>query len=43
MIVILKDGHDKEQLQNLESWLKGQGLSIQVNYGCQQTVLGLIG
>jgi len=43
MIVILKDGHDKEQLQNLENWLREQGLNIQVNYGCHQTVLGLIG
>ncbi len=43
MIVILKDGRDEEQLNNLKSWLKEQGLDIQVNYGSHQTVLGLIG
>ncbi|MGI6217947.1 MAG: 3-deoxy-7-phosphoheptulonate synthase [Coriobacteriales bacterium] len=43
MIVILKQDPDKKQLDNLISWLKGQGMQINVSRGETQTVLGLIG
>ncbi|HZJ77525.1 MAG TPA: 3-deoxy-7-phosphoheptulonate synthase [Clostridia bacterium] len=43
MIVILKDKHDSKQFENFKKWLKDKNLDIQINYGCHQTVLGLIG
>jgi 3-deoxy-7-phosphoheptulonate synthase len=43
LIVILKQDPDKKQLDNLISWLKGQGMQINVSRGETQTVLGLIG
>jgi len=43
MIVILKENHDSEQLENLKDWLKSMNIDVHVSTGQHQTVLGLIG
>ncbi len=43
MIVILKENHDNEQLENLKDWLKSMNIDVHVSTGQHQTVLGLIG
>ena len=43
MIVVLKNGVEKEKQNQLMDWLKGQGLNIHVSHGVYQTVLGLVG
>ncbi len=43
MIVILKENPNQAQLENLESWLKSQGLQIHRSQGQSQTILGLVG
>ncbi len=43
MIVILKENHDTEQLENLKNWLKSLSIDVHVSTGRHQTVLGLIG
>jgi 3-deoxy-7-phosphoheptulonate synthase len=43
MIVILKENHDPEQLENLKDWLKSMNIDVHVSTGQHQTVLGLIG
>ncbi|MGM9619494.1 MAG: 3-deoxy-7-phosphoheptulonate synthase [Oscillospiraceae bacterium] len=43
MIVILKQGVQKEKREQLIDWLKGQGLGVHISEGEYQTVLGLIG
>ena len=43
MIVILKENHDTEQLNNLIDWLKSMKLGVHISQGQRQTVLGLIG
>ena len=43
MIVVLKNGVEKEKHDQLMDWLKGQGLNIHVSHGVYQTVLGLVG
>lgn len=43
MIVILKENHDLEQLENLKEWLKSMNIDVHVSTGKHQTVLGLIG
>jgi len=43
MIVILKENHDQEQLENLKDWLKSMNIDVHVSTGQHQTVLGLIG
>ena len=43
MIVVLKNGVEKEKQDQLMDWLKGQGLNIHVSHGVYQTVLGLVG
>ncbi|MGI5873843.1 MAG: 3-deoxy-7-phosphoheptulonate synthase [Bacillota bacterium] len=43
MIVILKNGVQREKRDQLVDWLKEQGLGIHVSEGEFQTVLGLIG
>ncbi|MBO5973391.1 MAG: 3-deoxy-7-phosphoheptulonate synthase, partial [Clostridia bacterium] len=43
MVVILKNNHDKQQLDNLVSWLSGKGISVHTTVGATQTILGLVG
>lgn len=43
MIVILKENHDTEQLNNLIDWLKSMKIGVHISQGQRQTVLGLIG
>lgn len=43
MIVILKENAKQEQLDNLTSWIKGQGLDIHYSQGSHQSIMGLIG
>ncbi|HOU10992.1 MAG TPA: 3-deoxy-7-phosphoheptulonate synthase [Clostridiales bacterium] len=43
MIVILKENHDKRQLDNLIAWLKSMDINVHISEGIRQTVLGLIG
>ena len=43
MIVVMKNGVDKEKQDRLVDWLKSMGLGIHVSVGEFQTVLGLIG
>ena len=43
MVVILKNDHDKQQLDNLVSWLSGKGISVHTTVGATQTILGLVG
>lgn len=43
MIIILKENPNKDQLDNLVSWLGGKGLQIHTSVGERHTVLGLVG
>ena len=43
MVVILKEKHRQDQLDNLTNWLKSLGIDIHVSTGVNQTILGLIG
>ncbi len=43
MVVILKEKPDTAQLQNLLSWLAGQGIKVSETHGERQSILGLIG
>ena len=43
MIVVLKNGVQKDKRDQLIEWLKGQGLTIHISEGEFQTVLGLVG
>ncbi|MDR0223408.1 MAG: 3-deoxy-7-phosphoheptulonate synthase [Oscillospiraceae bacterium] len=43
MIIVLKNGVDKTQIDNLVNWVKSQGLSAHLSEGQFRTVLGLIG
>ena len=43
MIIIVKQEHEKKQLDNLIKWVKNQGLEVDVSKGSHSTVLGLIG
>lgn len=43
MVVILKEKHRQDQLDNLTNWLKSLGIDIHVSTGANQTILGLIG
>ena len=43
MVVILKENHRQDQLDNLTNWLKSLGIDIHVSTGANQTILGLIG
>ncbi|MDR0196718.1 MAG: 3-deoxy-7-phosphoheptulonate synthase [Oscillospiraceae bacterium] len=43
MIILLKNGVEKTQVDNLINWVKSQGLSVHLSEGQFQTVLGLIG
>ena len=43
MVVLLKEHHNPEQLENLIQWLGSLGIDVHVSAGMQQTILGLIG
>ena len=43
MIVILKPNCDREQMDNLVSWLREQAVDVHISEGQYQIVLGLIG
>ena len=43
MVVILKQNADKAQLEQLESWIQGMGLSVHKSEGQNSTILGLVG
>ncbi len=43
MIIVVKQGSDKKQLDNLVKWVKMQGLEIDMSVGEHSTVMGLIG
>jgi len=43
MIAVLKQGTTEQQIENLSSWLKTQGLDVHISRGSEHTVIGLIG
>lgn len=43
MVLILKQGAEEKQLENLMEWLKNQGIDVHLSRGKFQTILGLIG
>ncbi len=43
MVVVLKKGTTDEQLENLVSWLKAQGVEPDVSRGTDITIVGLVG
>lgn len=43
MILIIKDNHEKKQLDNLINWVKGLGLKVNLSKGETSTIMGLIG
>ncbi len=43
MIAVLKPGTTDEQIENLSSWIKLQGLEVHLSRGSLHTVVGLVG
>ncbi len=43
MIAVLKPGTTEEQIENLSSWIKLQGLDVHLSRGSLHTVIGLVG
>ena len=43
MIAVLKSGASDNQIENLSSWLRSQGLDVHISKGSTHTVIGLIG
>ena len=43
MIIIVKKDYEEKQLDNLISWVKKQGVDVDISRGDHSTVLGLIG
>ena len=43
MVVVLKKGTTDEQLENLVSWLKAQGVEPDISKGTDITIVGLVG
>ena len=43
MIAVLKNGTSDNQIENLSSWLRSQGLEVHISKGSTHTVIGLIG
>jgi 3-deoxy-7-phosphoheptulonate synthase len=43
MVVVLKKGTTDEQLENLVSWLKAQGVEPDISRGTDITIVGLVG
>ena len=43
MIVILKDNANKNQVENLISWLQDKNIQVHISNGASRTILGLVG
>ena len=43
MVILLRENPDKQQLDNLIQWLKGNHLEIHMSSGAHQTIMGLVG
>ncbi len=43
MIIVLKENPERQQLNNLEVWLKGMNIEIHPTEGVHSTILGLVG
>ena len=43
MIIVLKPNPDREQLENLKTWIANQNLGIHMSEGAHSTIIGLIG
>ena len=43
MIIVVRNNADKGQLENLLTWLKGQGITPHLSVGTSQTIVGCIG
>jgi 3-deoxy-7-phosphoheptulonate synthase len=43
MILVIKNKSEKKQLDNLLSWIEGQGLKLHLSVGDNSTILGLVG
>ena len=43
MVIILKENPESNQLDNLISWLKAQGVTPHITHGMHQTIMGLVG
>lgn len=43
MIAVLKSGTTDQQIENLTSWLKLQGLTVHLSKGSNHTIVGLVG
>ncbi len=43
MIAVLKSGTTDQQIENLASWLKAQGLTVHLSKGSDHTIIGLVG
>ena len=43
MIAVLKQGVQKQQVDNLVTWFKSRGLDVHISEGKYQTILGLVG
>lgn len=43
MIIVVKKGSDKKQVDNLLKWITHQGLKVDVSVGENSTVIGLVG
>ena len=43
MVIILKQNADKQQFENLVSWLEAQSIKVHISEGINQTIVGLVG
>ena len=43
MIIVLKQGMEREKIESLKDWLLDKGLSVNPIYGTEKTVFGLVG
>ena len=43
MIIIVKKEHNEKQMSNLISWIKEQGLGVDISRGDHSTILGIVG
>ena len=43
MIVVVKNGTDKQKLQNVVQYLEAQGLKLHISEGVERTIIGLVG
>ncbi len=43
MIIVIKKGSDKKQVDNLLKWIQMQGLKVDMSFGQNSTIIGLVG